>query len=80
MQVASMLSGAAAGPVGMAVGAGTALMGMINSRKQRKEAEKAKREAEEKEKRRLKQARELQLLQSQSRERQNVFSNLMASL
>lgn len=80
MQVASMLTGAAAGPVGMAVGAGTALMGMINSRKQRKAAEKAKREAEEKEKRRLKQARELQLLQSQSRERQNVFSNLMAAL
>ena len=80
MQVASMLGGAAAGPVGIAVGAGTALMGMINSRKEKREAERKQKELEEKLKKQQKQAKELQLMQSQSSERQSAFSNLMSNL
>jgi len=80
MQVASMMSGAAAGPVGLAVGAGTALMGMMNSRKEKKEAERKQKELEEKLKKQQKQARELQLMQSHSSERQSAFSNLMSNL
>ena len=80
MQVASMMSGAAAGPAGIAVGAGTAIMGMINSRKQKKAAEKAKREEERKLKEQRKHALELQMLQNQSSERRSAFSNLIASL
>jgi hypothetical protein len=80
MQVASMLSGAAGGPVGLAVGAGTALMGMLGSRKAKKEAEKAQKEAEEKAKAQASKLRKLQLLQTHSQERQNAFANLMSSL
>ena len=80
MQVASMLAGSAAGPVGIAVGAGTALMGMLNSRKEKKEAEKAQKEAEKKAKEQSSNLRKLQLMQSHSQERQNAFANLMASL
>ena len=80
MQVASMLGGAAAGPVGIAVGAGTALMGMINSRKEKEEAERKQKELEEKLKKQQKQAKELSLMQSHSSERQAAFSNLMSNL
>lgn len=83
MQVASMLTGAASGPVGMAIGAGTAIMGLLSSNKKKKEVEQAKKEQEKllrEQKEQSRKARELQLLQSHSSERQSAFANLMRSL
>jgi hypothetical protein len=81
MQVANMFKdNENAAAIGAAVGGGTALIGMLKSRSERKKAERAQKRAEEKLKRQQEQARELQLMQSHSQERQSAFSNLMANL
>lgn len=72
LSASTMLTGAAAGPVGIAVGVGSALMGMANARK----AKKAQREAERKQKEELRKARELSLLESQGAARQRAIESL----
>lgn len=83
LQVGSMLAGAAAGPVGWAVGAGTALMGLMAAADKKREQERLIKVEEEKQRKleqQQKRIRELQLLQSQSQERSAAFQNLINSL
>lgn len=75
LSASTMISGAAAGPVGVAIGLGAAMSGMVNARKQKKAQERA--EAERKKE--IEKARELQLLQSKSQSRQQAIQTLMGA-
>ena len=75
LSASTMISGAAAGPIGAAIGIGSALAGMVNARKQKKAQQEAQRKQEEA----IKKARELQLLQSKSQARQQAIQTLMGA-
>tara|TARA_R100000951_G_C2637129_1_gene179666 strand:- start:147 stop:686 length:540 start_codon:yes stop_codon:yes gene_type:complete len=75
LSASTMISGAAAGPIGAAIGVGSALTGMINARKQKKAQQEAQRKQEEA----INRAREVQLLQSKSNARQQAIQTLMGA-
>lgn len=79
LSVGNMMAGAAAGPVGIAVGLGTALVGLANAssqrRKREKEAERIKKEQEEQ----LKKIEKLRSLESYNKRRQSAYQSLMSA-
>ena len=75
LSASTMIGGAAAGPAGIAIGVGSALMGMANARKAKKARQKAERERKEE----LRKARELSLLESQGAARQRAIESLMGA-
>lgn len=79
MSVGSMLAGAAAGPAGIAVGVGTALIGLANASSSRRKQENAKAEAEKKQKEEQQKAEKLRLLESYNSRRQRAYESLMGA-
>lgn len=75
LSAASLAPAAAAGPIGLAVGAGAALMGMASSRRQKKAAQRA----EEKRQFELKKAEELALAERQHARQQKAVEMLMGA-
>ena len=79
LSVGSMLTGAAAGPVGIAVGLGSALVGLSNASSQRRKREKAQEKAKKELEAREQKATELRLLESSNTRRQRAYETLMGA-
>lgn len=79
LSIGSMIGGAAAGPVGVAAGLGTALIGLSNASSQRRKREKAQEQAKKEQERLLKRQEKLRALESYNSRRQRAYESLMGA-